>query len=269
MNKKLLSIITGIFFVSSICLAPVSAADIQNNHQNVKIASIPVKINKSVKNKHDINFTVDVYGTSKKKTYAVKEVGDGSLEDKKAAFEVFNQMMESGSIQETAVSVSSFYTDYSGIEWDDDQTNYLGYSSAHYNAGNLPNGGTDRTWGGSSCMWTGSGTPKYIFISQTQSLNVTDADATVSINWGVSATGPEIGGGVTLTETQTSSKCTWTSNQVPNETILGSEYGETEFSWDDIQGGCVTSCVHTDKGNISYGATIYKPSTQVRFTNGF
>ncbi len=268
MNKKLLSIIASVFFVSSMCLAPISAADIENNAKNVKIATIPVTIDKDIKHKNDINFTVDVYGTSKKKIYAVNEIGDGSPEDKKAAFEVFNQMMESGKIQETAVNVTSYNQNYDGIEWDDDQTNYLGYSSAHYYAGNVNNGGTDKTWGGSSCSWTSSGTPKYIYISQAQSLNIKNANAQVSINWGVSATGPEIGGGVQLSETQTSSKCTWTSNQYTNKTILGAQYGDTEFSSDDLQGGNVTSCVHSDRGYISYGSTIYKPSTQVRFIAG-
>lgn len=248
------------------CVQAQETTSIQYGSKFEKNASYPIRFNKGGNYDHDINFNIDVYGNSERKLYTISDIGDDSATDKKEAYKLFNEMLKTGDIEEAVVDVTAKYKTFSGSIYDDDQSNYLGYSWAEYYAGDCGNGGTDKTWGGSSACWASSGTPKYIYISQTHSLNVTNADVSLSINWSAGAD-TSIGGSVTLTETQTSSKCTWTSNQCTNVTVLGAEYGETEFSSDDLCGGNVTSCVNSDKGYIYYGSTIYKPSTQIRFTN--
>lgn len=200
---------------------------------------------------------IHTFNDNGKKVYKVEI--DGTPQEKIEAFKTLNNYMESGLSEETIVVVNEKNKEFYGNEWDTSKTNILGYSWAKYKVGSRYSGINDTTWGGSSASYTGTGSFGYIKLMQKTTVNATGASASLSISWPPS---------LDVSASRTSSTGTWESETEYNDTILGAEHELVELNYSDLHGATITSCIYVDTANVKVGATIYKPSTSVRFKSG-
>lgn len=257
--KKTLSIFTAL----CICMSVSSIAFASENKVSRYdyVATHEINLGESEKGStvdesSPVTVKIHTYKDNGKKVYKV-DCGE-TKEEKLKAFEALNKFMESGRAEQTVVPVTSLFTEFYGNEYGyASNTNAMGYSWAKYVAGDVDDGGYDNTWGGQSALWAGSGNASYIILRQAVTLNVVNANATLSISWPPS---------LDVSQTRTASTATWNSETEYSTTILGAEHQFTEFNWEDLQYGYVTSCVYSDSADIKYGSTIYRPTQSVRFT---
>ncbi|MCM3039098.1 hypothetical protein M3201_05230 [Paenibacillus motobuensis] len=196
------------------------------------------------------------------KVYTVE--GANTTEEKKRAFEILNNFMESGEVQQVTVSVNETNKEFYGNEFGYSQSNsnVMGYTWARYVAGkNFGSNSSvyDKTWGGSSGSWGGSGTAAYIKLNQGVTVNVSGASGTLTIGWPPS---------YSVTATSSSSTASWSSEATTGVNVLGAEHQLVEYNRDDVQRGKITSCVYTDVADVKVSSTVYKATSSVRFTNG-
>lgn len=257
--KKTLSIFMALCIcmsVSSIAFAAenkVSRYDYVSTHEiNLGESEIGFTVDKSSPK----TVKIHTYNDNGKKVYKV-DCGE-TKEEKLQAFEALNKFMESGRAEQTVVPVTSLFTEFYGNEYGyASNPNAAGYTWAKYVAGDVNDGGYDSTWGGQSGMWASTGTASYLILRQSVILNVVNANATLSISWPAA---------MDFSQTRTASTATWNSETEYNTNILGAEHQFTEFNWEDLQYGYVTSCVYSDSADIKYGSLIYRPTQSVRFT---
>ncbi len=217
--------------------------------------SLPI----TVKSVNKSTAKIHIYNDNGIKVYKL-ECAD-SPEIKMLAFEALNNFMDMGVAERTEVGVNLYNQEFYGNERGyGSNSNAIGYTWARYVAGNVQQNGYDSTWGGQSAIWAGTGTADYIKLHQSVTINVTNADASLSISWPPA---------LTISQSRTSSTATWVSEPDYNSTGLGAEHAFTEFDLDDIQNGVITSCVYSDSGEVKFNSTIYRPTTSVKFNNEF
>ncbi|MGG4146361.1 hypothetical protein ABEW34_24960 [Paenibacillus algorifonticola] len=254
--KKIVSAVLVTMLAIPLVASSVSAA----NHSGKLVKKVAISLSD---NKSNVNSTVaelSVYDDNGIKLYTV--TGAQTPNEKRKAFEILNSFMEKGAVEQQTVNVTSTGTDFYGSEYgySSANNNAMGYTWAKYNASaSFPTTGTDKTWGGQSAAWNGSGTAAYIKLYQSVTLNVSNASTTLTVGWPPS---------MSVTPTKSSSTASWYSDSITNVNILGAEHGTVQFNKQDIQGGYVTSCVYNDSADVKVGSTIYRPTNSVRFTNG-
>ncbi len=256
MKKKLAAILMIFTCISNTFSANVFASNVKVKEG--KVLEKKIMIHGTKKGESDLELSV--YNDNGIKVYKVK--GAKNRAEKEKAFIILNNYMENGSVEQTTVYVTSLYTDFYGDEWgySTQTNNAMGYTWAKYNAGNISASLTnyDKTWGGQSGGWFGSGAPTFIRLRQSVTLNVANASTSLTISWPPS---------MTVTQTRTSSTATKVFDPDYDSDCIGAEHGLTEFNKEDIQYGIVTSCIYSDSADIRVGSFTYVPSQSVRFVN--
>ncbi|MCT4545005.1 MAG: hypothetical protein N4A63_15855 [Vallitalea sp.] len=206
----------------------------------------------------DTALTLSVYVKENgKKAYTIN--GANSKQDKKVAFQLLNDYMETGSIERTNVDVTDYYEDFYGNEMGESQVNNncISYTWSKYNAGKVHSGGVDKTWGGTSGSWIGNEAPGYIQLLQSRTISVSNASATLNISW------PP---GLSVSETKSKSTAS-DSTTKSNVDVFGAEHSMVEFDKSDIHNGNIKYCLVSDTAKIEINNFTYKASSSVKFNN--
>jgi hypothetical protein len=201
---------------------------------------------------------ISMYEDNGKKVYGIN--GAQTPSQKRKAYEILNSYMQSGSVATTNVNVTSYNTDFYGNEYSSNAGSAQGYTWGYYRAGNIAasTSNVDKSWGGSSAGWFGTGTATSIVLKQKASINVVNASATLNISW------PP---GLSVTATFSSSTATWQSGTYSGNGSFGAQHDLVEFNIDDIHYGNVTSAVFNDSSDVLVSGYTWKPTQYVRFSN--
>ena len=268
--KKMISIALSLFMISSIVTTSAFAAS-ANEYEYVGTYSFPLN-SVSALTEADINgdnptVTVTVYNDRGKNVYRMDTTAT-TAEEEATAFELFDQFVETGAVNEKVVTVDEydkeFYGSETGRAGSDGTTGYNAYmfSWGRYLAGNVRKGGYDKCWGNQTARWLKTATDAdYIKLYQSARVNVENADTSLSISWP-----PSLDIDI---NSSSASVATWSSDTEYNAKSLAAQHETVEYNWEDLQGGNVTSFIFTDSADIKYGSTIYKPQAVIRFENGF
>lgn len=268
--KKMLSMTLALISLLSIMTTSAFAAS-SNDYEYVGTYTFPLYEGVSTYevrgNESEPSVTVTVYNDRGKNVYRMDTTAK-TAEEEAIAFELFDQFVESGAVNEKVVTVDEFNTEFSGSEigraGESGTTAYNAYmfTYSHYVAGNVVNGGYDRCWGTQTARWLQSGTnANYIKLFQSARINVANADTALSISWPPAY---EID-----INSSSASVASWDSGDPEYDTkSLAAQHETVEYNWEDLQYGNVTSFVFTDSADIKYGSMIYKPRAVVRFENG-
>jgi hypothetical protein len=265
--KKVSIIASSLLMVATMFSTSAMAAPDDQVKTKTLINSIEIPIEipmvNSLKSNENLtkNLILSQYDDNGIKVYTVE--GADTPEEKYKAFEILNKFMESGEIQQSNVSVTTTNQDFYGNEYGNSpsNSNVQGYTWARYNAGKgfaSNKSVTDKTWGGSSGVWGGTGTAGYIKLNQLIALNVSGASHSLTLSW------PP---GYSISSTKSTSTASYSTDAETGVNVLGAEHQLLQFNKEDIQGGKVTSAVHTDVADVKVGSTIYKATSSVRFTN--
>ncbi|MDT0124614.1 hypothetical protein Q9R46_18270 [Paenibacillus sp. RRE4] len=264
--KKTASVLLSVGLLLSIFTGSASAAEGSNvNKEKRLITTIQISLNDQQRTatlSDSQQAELSVFEENGKKIYEVK--GAKTPDEKRRAFEILNNYMEKGTVQQATVTVNKTGYDFYGNEYGYSSANRsaMGYTWAKYNAGKgFANNSNvyDKTWGGQSASWTGSNNPSYIKLLQSVTVNVSNASSTLTIGWPPS---------YSVTPTRTSSTASWSSDSTSGVTVLGAEHQTTQINRDDVQRGKITSLLYSDSADVKVGSTIYRPTNSVRFTNG-
>lgn len=211
--------------------------------------------------------TVTVYNDRGKNIYRMETTAH-TAEEEAVAFEMFDQFVENGSVQESTVTVNEFNKEFFGSDvgrgGSSGTTGYdaYNYSWARYVAGEVVKGGKDSSWGKQTARWMKTNTSAdYIKLHQSAKINVRNADASLTISWPPALT--------VSSNSASASVASWSSEVEYDTKSLAADHETVEYNWEDLQYGGVTSFIYTDSADIKYGSSIYKPSSTIRFENGF
>lgn len=268
--KKIISMALSFLMISSIVTTSAFAAS-TNEYDYVGTYSFPLN---SVSTQSEANgnadnptVTITVYNDRGKNVYRMDTTAS-TAEEEAVAFEMFDQFVENGVVNEKVVTVDEYDTEFYGSETgragSKGSTGYNAYlfSWGRYLAGNVARGGYDKCWGNQAARWMQSGTSAdYIKLHQSARINVKNADTALSISWP-----PSLDIDI---NTSSASVATWSSDTEYDTKSLAAQHETVEYNWEDLQGGNVTSFIFTDSADIKYGSTIYKPQAVIRFENGF
>lgn len=267
--KKIISMALSLLMIFSVVTTSAFAAS-ANEYDYVGTYSFPLNsvstLAEADATADDPTVTVTVYNDRGKNVYRMDTTAT-TAEEEATAFELFDQFVETGVVNERVVTVDEFEKEFFGSE-----TSHAGssgttgynayvYSWGRYLAGNVRSGGYDKCWGNQTARWMKTGSADYIKLHQSARINVVNADTALSISWPPSL---EID-----INTSSASVATWSSETEYDAKSLAAQHETVEYNWEDLQGGNVTSFIFTDSADIKYGSTIYKPQAVIRFENGF